>query len=231
MDVDTGPALEAFINDGTNDGESIDGQAEAIVGSRWPIPDVRQISFSATPDNKLAEGGAEDGQLTFEGDASGFSDRYDGGVDFVTEPLAQDVVVAGVPTLDVALTQTVERMHLVATIYQETADGAKRRISTCAMNPELRDGIDKISPVLPVRMAVSPPCFTTAHRFKAGTRIGLKVNTSDPDHAPTFSAAPIVVVHTGAEGTKVTLPVLESASSVFKDTINLEAEGFSGSGA
>jgi predicted acyl esterase len=229
-DVDTGPAFEAFINDAPDDTSAIDSQAEAIVGNAWPVPNAKPLVLSATPDNKLSDGGAEDGQLTFQGDASGFSNRYDGGIDFVTPPLTSDVVVAGVPKLEVALTQVEPRMHLVATLYQES-DGTKRRIATCAMNPELRDGIETISPVLPVRMLVSPPCFTTAHRFRAGTSIGLKINTSDPDHAPTFAAAPIVLVHTGGEGTKITLPVLESTSSVYEDKINLEAAGFSGSGA
>jgi predicted acyl esterase len=229
-DVDTGPPFEAFINDATDDPSAIDSQAEAIVGAHYPVPDAKPLTLAATPDNKLTTGNAEEGSLELVGDASGFNDRYEGGLDFESEPLTESVVVAGLPKLDLAVTQATPRMHLVATIYQLSAEGSKRRIATCAMNAELRDGIDKLSPVVPgMRMLVSPPCFTTAHHFRAGTKIGLKINTSDPDHAPTHAEGG-ALVHTGAEGTKITLPTLP-ASRVSKDAINLEATGFSGSGA
>jgi hypothetical protein len=230
-DVDTGPPFEAFINDATDDGSAIDNQSQAIVGDRYPLPEATPLTLAATPDNQLVEGDAEDGQLSFIGNVDGFQSRYDGGVDFETQPLARDVLIAGVPKLDLAFTGTSPRFHLVATLYQVAQDGGRRRISTCAMNPELRDGIETLAPVIPgQRLLVSPPCFTTAHRFPANSRIALKVNTSDPDHFPSHAVAPQVIVHTGQEGTRITLPVIPASRAV-PDAINLEAQGFSGSGA
>src|SRR5262249_22588762 len=88
-----------------------------------------------------------------------------------------------------------------------------RRISQCAMNPQLRDGYDHLSPIVPAqRMQLNPPCFTVSQHVKAGDQLVLKVATSDPDKLPFFTVDPDITVFTGGkDGTHIDLPVVTGA--------------------
>jgi hypothetical protein len=80
-------------------------------------------------------------------------------------------------------------------------------------------------------MALAPPCFAMAHHLRAGHRLRLKVAASDDDHVATFAVDPRVSVFSGREGTRITLPVVTDKSSLFKDSVDLKARGFTGSSA
>jgi hypothetical protein len=69
-----------------------------------------------------------------------------------------------------------------------------------------------------------------AHR-QAGHRLVLKIQTSDDDHVPAFSQDPQVTVFSGKEGTRITLPVVTDLSSRYRDSVDLKAKAFNGSGA
>jgi X-Pro dipeptidyl-peptidase-like protein len=78
-----------------------------------------------------------------------------------------------------------------------------------AMNPELREGLDKLTPVVPGRrMLLKPPGFVMAQHVHAGHRLELRVMTSDPDKVPLFAVDPQVTVLTGPDATRLRLPVV-----------------------
>ena len=100
-------------------------------------------------------------------------------------------------------------LHLIATLYSAHAYDV-RRISQCAMNPQLRSGAGRVALVIPgARMQLRPPCFTVSQHVRAGDRLILKVTTSDVDKLPLFAIDPRVTVFTGgSDGTKLELPVV-----------------------
>ena len=108
-------------------------------------------------------------------------------------------------------------LNLIATLYSAHAFDV-RRISQCAMNPQLRNGADRLALVIPAaRMQLHPPCFTVSQHVRAGDRLILKITTSDVDKLPLFAVDPRVTVFTGgADGTKIDLPV--ATGRVYPDT-------------
>ena len=133
--------------------------------------------------------------------------------------------MAGVPTMELVASVTVPRVHLIANLLDEDAEGKRRRISQFAINPELRNGIATETPVVPgERYTLEPPGFAMAHHLRAGHRLVLQVTTSDPDKAPFFTVDPNVSVFTGPEGTNVTVPVV-SAPSLVADDVPIEEPG------
>ncbi len=164
------------------------------------------------------------GSVAFTGDPAGVLDpQATGGATFATAPLVQDVVLAGVPALRLSASVTVPRVHLIANLYDEapgTAD--RRRISQCAMNPELRAGLATRQLVAPgQRYDLTPPCFAIAHHLRAGHKLVLRVTTSDPDKVPLFAVDPRVTVFTGADATRIALPVVPGAT-LHPDTVALD---------
>ncbi len=131
-------------------------------------------------------------------------------------------MIAGVPTMELVASVTVPRVHLIANLLDEDAEGKRRRISQFAINPELRNGIATETPVVPgERYTLEPPGFAMAHHLREGHRLVLQVTTSDPDKAPFFTIDPNVSVFTGPEGTNFTVPVV-SAPSLAADNVPIQ---------
>jgi uncharacterized protein len=222
-EVDTGPPVELFLGDGTF--------AEARGGARTEIATAQSWTAGSQfatlrpgADGSLSEGEAGTGSVGFRGDPTGHTDpQGTGAAEFATRPFAADVVYAGRPELDLAASVTAPRVHLIATLFDERpSDGDRRRITQCALNPELRDGIANRQLVVPgQRYDMAPPCFAMAHRVRAGHRLVLRVTTSDPDKVPLFAVDPSVRVFTGNDATALRLPVVDSPQT-YPDTMPLE---------
>ena len=224
--VSTGPPVEVFLSDGTFEEAKAGDREEVLTSTGWGVVRNDELTLHA-----VAEGGAfagdapsSPGSVTFTGDPTGFTDpQATGAATFSTAPLPQDIVLAGVPRLQLSASVTAPRVHLIANLYDETPDGAdRRRLSQCAINPELRDGIATRKLVVPgERYDMAPPCFAIAHHLRAGHRLVLRVTTSDPDKVPLFAVDPQVKVFTGADATRVSLPVVAGAT-LHPDTVPLE---------
>jgi hypothetical protein len=203
-------------------------RTEVLTGSSWPVADSK-LTFFPTADGGMGRAEpAEDGSQSFTGTPEGFAEfvnedpTWNTGVSFATEPFEKDVVFAGVPTMELVASVTVPRVHLIANLLDEDAEGKRRRISQFAINPELRNGIATETPVVPgERYTLEPPGFAMAHHLRAGHRLVLQVTTSDPDKAPFFTVDPNVTVFTGAEGTNVTVPVV-SAPALAPDDVPIQ---------
>ena len=100
--------------------------------------------------------------------------------------------------MDLVASVTSPRVHLIGTLYDESPDGERRRISQFAINPELRVGVATPKPVIPGQlMEMQPPGFAMAHDLREGHRLALRFTTSDPDKVPTFAVDPLVTIATG----------------------------------
>jgi len=229
-DVDTGPPAELFLSDGTFEGARTGDRTEILTADEWPGRPAT-TTFAAAPDGGLVRSGAPTGDVAFTGDHRGFlAPEETDGATFRTPPLEQDLVLAGQPSLELAAAVSTPRVHLIANVFDESPDGAWRRISQCTINPELRNGVAQRALVVPgQRYDMAPPCFAMAHRVRAGHRLALRVTTSDPDKVPMFAADAQVRVFTGTGATALRLPVVENAVS-YPDTVPLELEQPSGGG-
>lgn len=222
--VKTGPPVELFLSDGTFQGARTGDRSQILVSDAWPVPGATMLELYPTAAGELARSRpVMPGSRSFAGDPRGFTDpQGTGGVDFVTAPMATDTMLAGQPQLDLVASVTAPRVHLIATLYDEFPDGSRRRISQFAINPELRDGIDTVTPVVPgMTYQMRPPGFAMAHNLRADHRLVLRVTTSDPDKVPTFATDPRVTVTTGPAGTALRVPAVASPRLV-ADTVPLE---------
>jgi len=231
-DVETGPAAELFLSDGTFEGGRTGDRTQVLTGTQWP-PATETLTLHPAADGTLAATAPlTPGAVSFAGDPTGFSDpQGTGGVDFVTEPVAQDTVLAGEPVLDLVASVTTPRVHLIGTLYDEGPAGERRRISQFAINPELRVGVATPKPVVPgVLYEMQPPGFAMAHDLRAGHRLALRFTTSDPDKVPLFAVDPRVTIATGPGGTVLQVPVVNSPA-LSPDTVPFSLdEGGAGGG-
>ncbi len=221
--VSTGPAVEVFMSDGTFEEAKAGDREEVLTSTGWGVARTDALTLRPAAGGGLAADTPSDGSVAFAGDPSGFVDpQASGGATFATAPLTQDVVLAGVPQLRLSASVTLPRVHLIANLYDERADGNRRRLSQCAINPELRAGKAVRQLVVPgQRYDMAPPCFAIAHHLRAGHKLVLRVTTSDPDKVPLFSIDPQVTVFTGAGATQVVLPVVPGAT-LHPDSVPLE---------
>jgi putative CocE/NonD family hydrolase len=226
--VDTGPAAELFLSDGTFEGARTGDRSQILVASQWPTAGASTLTLypDATSGSLSSTAPASPGTKSFTGDPTGFNDRdATGGVEFATAPMTQDTVVAGQPLLKLVASVTMPRVHLIANLIDEFRDAqgnlVRRRIGQFAINPELRNGIDKVTPVVPtLPMTMEPPGFAMAHNLRAGHKLVLRVTASDPDKVPTFAVDPQITVHTGALGTVLRVPTVP-APALVADTVPL----------
>ncbi len=210
--VDTGPPVEIFMSDGTFAEARTGDRTEILTATGWPGR-PRMLSFHPDAgDGSLSTSAPASGaSTTFAGDPSLYLEQNgEGGAVFRTAPLTDDLVLAGLPTLRLSAAVSVPRVHLIANLYDEDESGNRRRITQCALNPELRDGIATYTVVTPgERYDMAPPCFAMAHHLRQGHRLVLRVSTADPDKVPLFAIDPQVTVFTGNGGTRVDVPVVD----------------------
>lgn len=215
--VATGPAAELFLSDGTFEGARVGDRTQIHNDTSWPPVNSQELTLYPSETGSLSSTPpALPGSQSFSGDPSGFSDpQGTGGVDFVTNPVASDTLLAGQPTLNLHASVTVPRVHLITTLYDQGPDGERRRISQFAINPELRSGIATPSPALPgVVYELKPPGFAMAHNLRAGHRLVMRVTASDPDKVPTFAVDPRITVATGPAASVLRVPMVSKPALV-----------------
>ena len=222
LPVDTGPAAELFMSDSTFEQARGGARKWVVTRSSWPDTGTPRSFFPAT-NGSMSGQAPSAGLLGFSGTPQGFqTTNGTGGLFYQTAPLTERMVFAGLPKLRLSASVTAPRVHLIATIYDVRPDGNRRRISQCSLNPELRDDLATTTPVLPAtRYDLNPPCMAMAHNLEVGHRLGLRITTSDPDKVPLFAVDPSINVYSGADATKLDLPVLEDAI-VRNDTVSLK---------
>ncbi len=224
-EVDTGPNVEVFMSDGTFEEAKAGARTEVLTADSWPgSRDLLRLFPNADGGLRDTTAGPS-GRVSFTGDPLGFnSPKSSDGATFSTEPLTEDLVLAGVPDLQLSASVTTPRVHLIANLFDESPDGEWRRISQFALNPELRNGLATPKPVLPgQRYDMSLEGYAMGHHLAAGHKLVLRVTTSDPDKVPTFAVDPQVTVFTGSGATSVNVPVVTDPT-LYPDTVPLTIE-------
>lgn len=221
--VDTGPPVEAFVNDSMIFEGTLEEQKAIYTSMSFPPKDARPFALHPASASTMTRTRPSPGSASFAGDPFGyFGSSFTNGVAFSTAPAKKDQLFVGVPKLRLAASVTVPRVHLIATVYDEDADGLRRRITQFAINPELRDGVKTAKVVLPGKKYVmNPPGWSMAHRLRKGHRLVLRVTTSDDDKVPFFAIDPNVTVYTGPGDTMLQLPLVANAK-LYKDTFSLK---------
>ena len=210
--VDTGPPVELFLADGTFAAAASGARTEIAMPGVWPPKHEMVELFPGAAERSLA-GAPDSGSVSFAATAGA-----GGGVAFTSAPARSPTVYAGLPELRLVASVTSPRVHLIATLYDVDEAGRQRRITQFAMNPELREGIDRLTPVVPgQRYVLRPPGFTMAHHLRAGHSLSLRITTSDSDKVATFANDPLITVFTGRGGTQLRLPVLRRPTLVADD--------------
>ncbi|MDP3713384.1 MAG: CocE/NonD family hydrolase [Mycobacteriales bacterium] len=204
--VNTGPPAEIFMND-----------ERVLTAKAWPPAPSRRLTLVANVNGTLEPKAISDGgQVDYVADARGFSSEGNTGkAMFVTAPQAKDLLLAGLPTLKLVVSVGGERIHILGTLYDVAPDGTRDRISMSgfAIQPELRDGLETLSPVVPLQAMTIPLVGQAqAHVVKKGHRIALDISSSHPDKVPTFAAGALIRVLTGPQGSALSLPVLDGAT-------------------
>jgi putative CocE/NonD family hydrolase len=216
-DVDTGPAVEVFLNgaaisDVTEPADPATLGAKTLARDGWDRDG--DSSLTLFPD-------ASDGSLDFAPPADDSSGSFGtvaeavaagvptGALTFSSAPLAEDTVLLGLPTMKLDLSMSYGQVvDVVTTLYREDAAGDRQAISFCGIQPQLREGIETLAPVVPGEvMALDLQCFTTAQWIPAGQKLVLEVSTRTPHHASRGSDAQMTL-YTGPDSSRYVLPRL-----------------------
>ena len=217
--VDTGPAVEVFLN-GRNAVDVTQILNPETVGQKvttakaWTkpttwlelYPDATTMSLATAPPSKSGSatfGTVADAVLTQTGGSS---------IEFTSKPFAADTVVLGLPTLQLnAALSTGQIVDLVTTLWRVDPSGTREAVSFCGIQPQLRNGVETVSPVVPgEEMALPTQCFTAAHWVPAGQHLVLEVGTRSPHHASRGSD-PSITMFTGPERSIYRLPTRPDA--------------------
>jgi predicted acyl esterase len=220
-DVDTGPAVEVFLNgkDAIDVTESVDPESlGAKVLARGAWTETSQ-ALGLFPD-------ATDGSLDFSAPTAAGSATFGtvgevflggGGtpVEFTSRPTTKDIVLLGLPEMELHVSMSYGQVvDVVTTLWRQDADGARQAVSFCGIQPQLREGIDTLTPVVPGEvMALPLQCFTTAQWIPAGSTLVLEVGTRTPHHASRGSDAQMTL-HTGPATSKYLVPRILDATLV-----------------
>ena len=183
-DVDTGPAVEAFLNDVDGDEET---PANVATMGSWSRPALTNLYLDANDRSLSFDRPTEAGSATFTAQRlTGAANSGGDGIVFDSAPLEEDAVFVGLPQLELRMSMAVPLQHLVATLTRIDEGGTETPLTTCAMSPALRNGIAAYSPVVPGQeMTLRPQCFTMASEVVAGDVLRLTVvDNSDAPGPP-----------------------------------------------
>ena len=222
-DVDTGPPVEVFLNgvepvniSQVMDPETVGGKVYTSDG--WARPDVRpELYLDAANQTVSFDPPAANGSRSFTTTAEGAAASVGSGkLTFVGQPVEQDTLLVGLPRLNLNASVTSEITHLTIQLFRENEEGTREVINTCAIQPQLRDGIHTISPVVPGQeMELRPQCFTMAHWIPAGHHLEVEIGTRTAHHA-SFASSGQVTVYTGPGKSHYLLPQV-SEFTLFDD--------------
>ena len=201
-DVDTGPAAEIFLNN-----------REVLTASEWPVEGTKTLKLYTQQGGDLLDRTADEGADSYRADSRGFSNEFNTGrVTFTSAPMPRDALIVGVPKMKLRVSVIGSpRIHIIPSLYDIDGDNADRiGQAFCAINPELRNGIDAPALVIPAEvMDIELTCMSQAHLVEKGHRLMLQIASSHPDKVPTFAEGAQITIHSGGqEGTSVTLPVI-----------------------
>jgi predicted acyl esterase len=186
---------------------------KVLTAREWPVPGTDTLKLYTEQGGKLNDRPADEGQDSYQADSRGFSNEFNtGNVTFETVPMKRDTLIVGVPKMQLTISVLGSpRIHVIPSLYDVKGDSADRiGQAFCAIQPELRNGIDSPAPVIPTEvMEIDLTCMSQAHVVEKGHRLRLVIASSHPDKVPTFAEGSQITVYSGGrEGTRLDLPVI-----------------------
>ncbi|MFP5219278.1 MAG: CocE/NonD family hydrolase [Actinomycetes bacterium] len=226
-DVETGPAVEAFLNgeqpvDITEVSDPATWGTKVVTDDAWSRPSARMGLYPDATDGSLRfEPPTESGSTSFNGGANAvLAGVGNGKAQFTSAPFSEDTVFLGLPELVLRASQSVAQVnHLTAALYRVDAEGNRELANVCGIQPQLRYGVTTVAPVVPGQaMDLPMQCFTAAHWVAAGQSLVLEISTRTQHHA-SFASDPQITVFTGPDASRYALPVVEDP--VLHDDVRL----------
>lgn len=222
--VDTGPPVEVFLADASEEDGIMGARTEVYTADRFPGNPRMLAFYPDTAGNDLSTlKPLITSKASFAGDPAGvFGRDLTGALAFRSRPFQRDMLFVGEPKLRLSASITMPRTYLIANVLDEFPDGSWRRMSQFAINPELRNSIGTRELVVPgERYVMHPPGYAMGYHLRKGHRLVLRITTSDPDKIPLFSLDPKITVWTGAYHTVLELPVVDRPV-LYKDTVDIK---------
>ncbi len=214
MDVDTGPAVEAFFDDEL-----------AWTGKAWDRDgaSVMELHLDAGNLTLATDAPTADSQAVLASSSVHIAATNTSTLEFTSEPMATDVNFIGLPQLDLNAAELGQISHIVTILYKESG-GQRVPMNYCAINTHLRNNVATPSPVVPgVAMDLEMACFTMAHHVEAGDTLVLSVGTTSEHHVAT-TASDLFVFNTGPNiASSYRLPMAASGKAV-DDVFRFEAD-------
>ena len=214
--VKTGPPVEIFMSDGTFE--------EARAGDREEVFTTDQLAGGGEGPHLLPHGqrraghhaaGQGEGRVLRRRSARRRPARTAPAAPSSRRPRSRsDLVLAGHPDLDLTAAVTAPRVHLIANLLDESPRRQQAADQPVRDQPRAAPRAGSTpKPATPgEKMKLDPPDFAMGHHLRAGHKLVLRVQSSDPDKVPTFAVDPNIDVFTGGpDGSAVTLPVVENA--------------------
>jgi uncharacterized protein len=195
-DVDTGPAVEVFLN-----GRGVRQPGRVWTADSWSRPALTTLHLDAATRTLSTERPTADSSVTFSlAQLSSAANAGNEGPTF-TMTATRDMLLVGLPELRLrtSITNPSQVTHLVVEVARRVQGNAAQEepIAYCTVQPALRNGVATLSPVVPGQvMDLYPQCFTMAHEVFAGDQIVLTVGSRTPHHVAQAVDAQ-VTVHTG----------------------------------
>ena len=218
--VDTGPAVEVFLNGeesvdvfSIKDPETLGGKV--VTADAWERAttfknlylDASNNSLKTTPPTTAAS-------KTFSSTADAIlAQAGDGKLTFTSEAFTEDAVFLGMPKMNLNASIAQAFAHLSVTLWRVDESGKRELMNVCAIQPQLRNGVHTLAPVVPLQeMELPMQCFTMAHWVPAGNTVVAEVATGIAQHHATFGTQPQVTVFTGPGKSTYELPVAVGAA-------------------
>jgi predicted acyl esterase len=178
----------------------------------WPPAETREETLTLTHGGALSTAPGRPARAEFEVNTETDAPEAHEQLVFATEPVRDDVVLAGSPHAEIQAAFTATDGNLAAIAYDEAPDGTRTRITQGWLKASHRESHAALAPVEPGRTyTMGVHVWPTHYRLDAGHRLVLRVSSDDYPEIDSVAPSGTVSVRVGARGSTLTVPVLEGA--------------------
>ena len=191
--VETGPAVEVFLND--QFARETNEPGEVYTAESWSRPATTDLFIDTASGTLGTERPTTDNSQSFRlANASALVNAGGEGAVY-RMAVAEDMLLVGLPTLTLYASLTTSQVqHLVIEVARIDATQGEEPVAYCAIQPSLRHGVETLAPVVPGEvMKLSPQCFTMAAELFAGDQLVMTVGSYSPHHVNASAEAQVTL--------------------------------------
>lgn len=175
----------------------------------WPSSEVADTSYWLDDEGRLSTDAGAEGTLTYAVNTSEDASSDDEQIIAATEPLSEDLVVAGNIQAEIAATFSSDDGALAVIVEDVDESGEATRVTEGWLRASHRDGHEELSPVEPgeeYRMTVD--VWPTHYRFAEGHSLQIRIASDDYPEIESSAPAGDVDIRTGGRGSTIHVPIL-----------------------